>query len=479
MICASWTWDMFNCLVDGKNHEPCCRRKGVPDVCSNFCAGNTTAERLSHKHFRCERYMPAISNCFMEDYDVLPSEPRNFYFSNVGTNIGLLHWEKPILHGDSVKHYLIHIDRSTAFPIANKIGEGTVKIAKSSPFVLEGLEPSTSYITYVEAVNDYGPSPMSSIAVFRTASRRIGRPPAKAPRYDQKQCCSSAGVKDECLNLCRFNASITEARKLAPLCKEDFHRITKCQSAGRDHLPCCSRRGVGPECLGLCQGTQVEEDSSVYGTCITYIGNIMTCLEEGVLTLPAPVTGFHAQYVDDTKVTFSWDLPDNSTVAPQVQQYEVYYKELRNQSGSGVFAYDRNINVTGTTRLLTIKGLTPNTDHQFFVVARNQYGTSLPTSLITVNTSRVGWNGQRVDGLPSPPHEIQALTGADTIQLSWTAPAVSAPDDYHKYRITYRPMKNESQQTTVETSSTNLKLSKLQSNTQYVIYLTTIQVPPF
>ena len=28
-------------------------------------------------------------------------------------------------------------------------------------------------------------------------------------RYDQKGCCSSAGVKDECLSLCRFNASIS------------------------------------------------------------------------------------------------------------------------------------------------------------------------------------------------------------------------------------------------------------------------------
>lgn len=52
MICASWTWDMLNCMVDGKNHEPCCKSKGVPDVCSNFCAGDVSAETLSHKHFK-------------------------------------------------------------------------------------------------------------------------------------------------------------------------------------------------------------------------------------------------------------------------------------------------------------------------------------------------------------------------------------------------------------------------------------------
>ena len=128
-------------------------------------------------------------------------------------------------------------------------------------------------------------------------------------RYDQKDCCSSAGVKDECLALCRFNASISEAGRLAPLCKEDFHRITKCQASGRDHLPCCMRRGVSARCQPLCQGTQLETGDSVYGSCINFIGNIMTCLEEGILDLPPPVEGFHAQFVDDTKVSFSWELP--------------------------------------------------------------------------------------------------------------------------------------------------------------------------
>ena len=62
---------------------------GVPDVCSPFCSGNSSeADRLHHKHFRCERYMPDIANCFMESYQVLPSEPRNIFFSNVGGSLG-------------------------------------------------------------------------------------------------------------------------------------------------------------------------------------------------------------------------------------------------------------------------------------------------------------------------------------------------------------------------------------------------------
>ena len=111
--------------------------------------------------------------------------------------------------------------------------------------------------------------------------------------------------------MCQYNASISESRRLAPLCKEDFPmvrrvsklmikykyynlfiqfekpclyfviKITKCAAAGRDHLPCCIRRGVPVECQALCQGTQLHSQNSVYSDCNAYIGNIMTCLEEG------------------------------------------------------------------------------------------------------------------------------------------------------------------------------------------------------
>ena len=81
---------------------------------------------------------------------------------------------------------------------------------------------------------------------------------------------------------------------------------------------------------------------------------------------------------------------------------------------------------------------------QFFIVARNSEGTSLPTSLITVNTSSAGWDGKRVEGLPSPPHEIRTSASADAIELWWTAPVIASASDYHKYKITYGPLKYHS-----------------------------------
>lgn len=51
--------------------------------------------------------MPEIANCMLSGYDVLPSEPRDFQFSNVGTNIGVLHWDPPQKHADSISDYKV------------------------------------------------------------------------------------------------------------------------------------------------------------------------------------------------------------------------------------------------------------------------------------------------------------------------------------------------------------------------------------
>ena len=78
-----------------------------------YSISRTFKSYLNLSCFRCQKYMDEISNCLMEGYDVLPSAPENFYFSNVGSTIGLLHWDPPALHGDSVIQYRVHYDEST------------------------------------------------------------------------------------------------------------------------------------------------------------------------------------------------------------------------------------------------------------------------------------------------------------------------------------------------------------------------------
>ena len=69
------------CLFDGRDHTDCCVASGVPSICSDICAGNATD--IDFRHFRCVQHMPEITNCALADFGVLPSQPRNFRFSNV------------------------------------------------------------------------------------------------------------------------------------------------------------------------------------------------------------------------------------------------------------------------------------------------------------------------------------------------------------------------------------------------------------
>lgn len=42
MICAPWATDTFSCLTNGVDHTPCCKARGLPDLCQQLCTGNVT-----------------------------------------------------------------------------------------------------------------------------------------------------------------------------------------------------------------------------------------------------------------------------------------------------------------------------------------------------------------------------------------------------------------------------------------------------
>ncbi len=280
--------------------------------------------------------MPEIANCMLNGYDVLPSEPRDFRFSNVGTNIGILHWDAPLKHADTIDGYKVTFTKINPGQTGHNVK--SVRIARASPFVLEGLSPDSSYEVFIEARNFYGLGQPTTRIVFRTAKSNFVKDNGSGLPYDQANCCSRAGVKPECMPMCQYNASLSEVRKATKFCDDDLPSVTKCAAGGRDHLPCCARRGVSPECQMICQGVQYTGDHSIYTKCLAYIGNIMLCLEEGVRDLPPPIENFHAQFVADTKVTFAWDSIDEGF---SITQYEVYYKKLEaNSSTVSAFEHD-------------------------------------------------------------------------------------------------------------------------------------------
>ena len=132
MICAPWDSEMFGCLADGRDHSGCCARVGLPPLCQELCTGNVTD--INFKYFHCLTFMPQLSSCLLEGYDVLPSSPVNFRFSNLQTNFGILHWDPPETLGETVEDYLVTYEQLT--PVHGKsqsVGHA------NSPYILENL----------------------------------------------------------------------------------------------------------------------------------------------------------------------------------------------------------------------------------------------------------------------------------------------------------------------------------------------------
>jgi len=469
MICAPWDTEMFQCLADGKNHIPCCAAKQIPPLCQELCSGNVTD--INFKYFRCLSYMNELSSCMLEGYGVLPSRPVNFMFSNLQTTFGILHWDKPETLGDTVRDYVVKYQKIT--PDAGK--QKSVEHAKS-PFILENLDSASTYEVFVEPVNDIGTGQASTRIVFRTASRKIEDLLDSQQPYNQSACCLKSGMKLECLPLCSYNASISEVRSLARLCADEFPKVVRCAAGGRDHLPCCSRRGVPNNCQPLCQAVHQASTGADFLQCLPNIGQIITCYEEGTANLPPPIKDFKAVSVQDSTVVLTWQVDDgNGTFS--TAQFEVYYKMIEeNSTGSTVFESDQQINTT--VPIVKIQELQTGKKYRFFVVSRNEKGTSLPSSIVTVNVSAKAWNGTSISGSTSPPHLLEVESHSATwLQFVWNPPAITHPEDVLKYRLHYQQVSaNQSNFEMVETDVTTLKLKGLTPNTQYALYSTALLV---
>ena len=123
--------------------------------------------------------------------------------------------------------------------------------------------------------------------------------------------------------------------------------------------------------------------------------------------------------------------------------------------------------------MVKVDGLVTGRLYSFYVVARNEKGTSLPSSILTVNISLAAWTGEAVEAT-SPPHVLRLSSETTTsLSLEWNPPSIAHPEDQIRYRLYYRPVSNETHnnlQSSLqyeETDLLTLTLESLQPDTEY------------
>ncbi len=88
-----------------------------------------------------------------------------------------------------------------------------------------------------------------------------------------------------------------------------------------------------------------------------------------------------------------------------------------------------------TSIIANVNDLETNMFYTFYVVARNSYGTSLPTSILKVNVSDASWSGSSITSAASPPHLLEVgAKSALWLDITWNPPVIAHPEDMLSYR---------------------------------------------
>lgn len=463
MICAPWAPDTFACLSNGIDHTPCCKARGLPEVCQQLCTGNVTV--INFNHFRCLSYMMEYKSCLLDGYGVLPSAPTGIQISNIDTDFAILQWSPPKTLGDTVKGYNVYYRDLTD---ADSTSTYKTHYDVHTPLILTNLTSNTDYEVYVEARNVHGVGEPSARIVFRTQSKILVDEEAEASYYNITSCCVETNLNSICMPLCSYDASMSDIRTLAPVCGPDFHKLLKCAAAGRNHNECCSRRGVPSGCMTLCSGVIVDSLLSTATTCIPFIGNIVQCFEEGAESLPGPISELHATEITDSSVKLDWEPPTDGS---NITDYVVYYQQVDNTSmHETVSKLDHSMNLTETSA--TITGLESQKLYQIFVVSRNEHGTSLPTSILMINITNTEIDEKGIHAVTSPPHSLAVSAhSAVWVTISWQPPEFAHPSENLTYELSYKSTADRQFQR-VETSITSHMIENLTPNTQYIVFVT-------
>ena len=107
----------------------------------------------------------------------------------------------------------------------------------------------------------------------------------------------------------------------------------------------------------------------------------------GTGLIPGPIIQLRVTSVTSDSVTLVWQPPLDGSVNQYVVHYSVI-EELASKATSLSFEMDMQLNVTKTQAV--VSNLTSNQLYNFFVLAVNDHGTSLPSSIITINVTKEG-----------------------------------------------------------------------------------------
>nr|XP_022317210.1 Ig-like and fibronectin type-III domain-containing protein 2 [Crassostrea virginica]XP_022317211.1 Ig-like and fibronectin type-III domain-containing protein 2 [Crassostrea virginica] len=384
--CASDLNKVVTCGTDGRNHVGCCKRRGIPDMCLDFCYG-VIPSNLDTQHLTCLTQLPDILSCLEEGHVLLPGPPTavSVVQSSADQASVLVTWRPPIQNPQLVKGYKVF------YKVTSDTHYKSTRIISSSEqmYLQSGLQLNVQYSVYMVALGDYGSSQPSETFIFTLLPAQ----PKSDIEADILGCCISKGLKNPCLSkLCTPDLM----RNVNPVeilwCSQDLNKALQCLVGQRDHSACCKRNSLPDVCLPFCagQGMNLTLD---YMSCVIRLPVIEACVQEGRATIPGPPVNVSV-VPGIREAVVSW----NNVGAPAMN-FTIFYRVL----GMDKMPWNR-MEVSASPA--DLQGLYPGTHYEIQLAAANENGSSL------LSTKVVFLTYENVITTPAPtlPSEIHNLT---------------------------------------------------------------------
>lgn len=173
---------ILRCLAGGRDHRPCCERRGIDSDCFDLCNGmiTFTSRDVAAK---CSKYDGKIFQCMAEGAKTLPGMPTELHATNITKTSISIAWNKSLDEQSTpTTSSLSAFNEQTTYQIRySPLGlnetipphpyddKYSTKInVTNTRFTLINLKPNTTYSIYVVSTNSFGNSAPSQVLIIRT-----------------------------------------------------------------------------------------------------------------------------------------------------------------------------------------------------------------------------------------------------------------------------------------------------------------------
>ncbi|RWS23337.1 Ig-like and fibronectin type-III domain-containing protein C25G4.10, partial [Leptotrombidium deliense] len=209
------------------------------------------------------------------------------------------------------------------------------------------------------------------------------------------ECCVKEHVSKVCHNYCNIKNLVTMkmTAHVAITCFGNMKSMVKCLSDGRNHMPCCKKQNVPNVCLPTCIGEYTLSTIYEHVTCLQYSAPVLSCIAEGVESLPPPPEDITAEPLSQTEIKILWKLPKNIKL---IDHYLLNVSELltidementRKLVDTKLTTKElmkKSIKISANRTEYFLKDLKPQTMYEIVMISVNKIGKSVATNVLRV-----------------------------------------------------------------------------------------------